>query len=58
MIVMPLTLVLTGGNQFADLQADFCYTATVLTFGYTGMTLSGKLHSHIDRAEAPVSELS
>ena len=47
MIVMPLILVLTGGKQFADLQADFCYTATVLAFGYTGITLSRKLsHPH------------
>ena len=43
----PLILILTGGNQFADLQADFCYTATVLAFGYTGITLSRKLsHPH------------
>ena len=41
--VMPLILILIGACQFADLQADFCYTATILTFGYTGITLSRKL---------------
>ena len=56
--VMPLIPVLIGANQFADLQVDFCYTATILSFGYTGITLSRKLHIHIDRTEAPITELS
>ena len=56
--VMPLILVLTGVNESADLQADFCYTATVLAFGYTGITLSRKLHIHMDRTEVPLTELS
>ena len=56
--VMPSILVLTGRNPFADSQADFCYTATVLTFGYTGIMLSRKLHIHTGRTKAPFTELS
>ena len=41
--MMALILLLTGGSQFANVHTDFCYTATVLTFGYTGITLSRKL---------------
>ena len=52
--MMPFILILTGGNQFAELQADFCDAATILTFGYTGITLSRKLSSqHRTRRRPP-----